>query len=187
LATAVAQAWLGAVCLEMDDPAQAADVLAQAYDKFLGWKCRPLHALVCAWLSDAFLGRGHAERALELAEEGRALSDELGFPFAGALARRALGRIARARGALGEAEGHLEGARQVFHSIGAAYEAARTLLDLAVTTSALGRLDVAAAHLTAAQQAFSDLRVPFYAAHAVKLANNLLGAAQGSRGLKKGV
>jgi transcriptional regulator with AAA-type ATPase domain/tetratricopeptide (TPR) repeat protein len=187
LATAVAQAWLGAVCLEMDDPAQAADVLVQAYDKFRGWKCRPLHALVCAWLSDALLGQGHAERALELAEEGRALSDELGFPLAGALARRALGRIARARGALAEAEGHLEGARQVFHSIGAAYEAARTLLDLAATTSASGRPDAAAIHLAAAQREFSDLKVPFYAGHAAKLADNLRGAAQGSLELNKDV
>jgi tetratricopeptide (TPR) repeat protein len=171
----------------MEDPEQAANVLLQAYDKFLGWKCRPLHALVCAWLSDALLGRGHAERALELAEEGRALSDELGFPLAGALARRALGRIARARGALAAAEGHLEGARQVFHSIGAAYEAARTLLDLAVTTSASGRPDAAAIHLAAAQREFSDLKVPFYAGHAAKLADNLQGAAQGSLELKRGV
>lgn len=187
LATAVAQAWLGAACLEMEDPEQAADVLVQAYDKFLGWKCRPFHALVCAWLSDALLGRGHEERALELAEEGLALSDELGFPFAGALARRALGRIARVRGVLAEAERHLEAARQAFQSIGAAYEGARTLLDLAVTASASSRPDAAATHLAAAQRAFSGLNVPFYVAHAAKLADNLQGAAQGSIELEEGV
>jgi tetratricopeptide (TPR) repeat protein len=187
LASAVAQAWLGAACLEMEDPEQAAIALVQAYDKFLEWKCRPLHALVCAWLSDALLGRGHEERALELAEEGLALSDELGFPFAGALARRALGRIARARGALAEAEGHLERAHQAFQSIGAAYQGARTLLDLAATASASSRPDAAAIHLAAAQRAFSDLKVPFYAAHAAKLADNLQGAARGPLELRKDV
>jgi DNA-binding NtrC family response regulator/tetratricopeptide (TPR) repeat protein len=171
LATAVAQAWLGAACLEMEDPEQAANVLVQAYDKFLGWKCRPLHALVCAWLSDALLGRGHDERALELAEEGLALSDELSFPLAGALARRALGRIARARGALAEAEGHLEGARQAFQSIGAAYEGARTLLDLAAIANASSRPDAAATHLAVAQRAFSDLKVPFQKEGASVVAN----------------
>jgi two-component system response regulator AtoC len=187
LATAVSQAWLGAACLEMEDPEQAANALVQAYDKFLEWKCRPLHALVCAWLSDALLGRGRAERALELAEEGLALSDELGFPLAGALARRALGRIARARGALAEAEGHLEAAHQAFQSIGAAYEGARTLLDLAVIANASSRPDVAATHLAVAQRVFSHLKVPFYAARAAKLADNLQEATQGSLELKQGV
>jgi tetratricopeptide (TPR) repeat protein len=171
----------------MGDPEQAANVLAQAYDKFLGWKCRPLHALVCAWLSEALLGRGHEERALELAKEGLALSGELGFPFAGALARRALGRIARARGALAEAEGHFEAAHQAFQSIGAAYEGARTLLDLAETASASSRPDAAATHLAAAQRAFSDLKVPFYIAHAAKLADKLRGAAHGPLELEKDV
>jgi tetratricopeptide (TPR) repeat protein len=173
LATAVAQAWLGAACLEMEDPEQAANVLAQAYDKFLGWKCRALHALVCAWLSDALLRRGHEKRALVLAEEGLALSDEIGLPLAGALARRALGRIARARGALVEAEGLLLEAYQAFQAIGAAYEGARTLLDLAVIVDASSRPDAAAIHLAAAQRAFSNLKVPFYATHATKLADSL--------------
>ena len=186
LATAVAQAWLGAACLEIEGPEQAASVLVQAYDKFLRWKCRPLHALVCAWLSNALLGHGHEERALELAEEGLALSDELGVPFVGALARRALGRIARAKGALAEAEDHLEGAHQAFQSIGAAYEGARTLLELAAIANASSRPDAAPTHLTAAQRAFSDLEVPFHATHAAKLADNLQGVGQASLELDNG-
>jgi hypothetical protein len=81
----------------------------------------------------------------------------------------------------------LEGAHQAFQSIGAAYEGARTLLDLAVTAGASSRPDAAATHLAAAQRAFSDLKVPFYAAHAAKLADNLPGAAQDPLELKKGV
>jgi hypothetical protein len=65
----------------MEDPEGAATVLFQAYDQFVAWKCRPLRALVCAWLSEALLGRGQQERALELAGEGLALSDELGVPL----------------------------------------------------------------------------------------------------------
>ena len=162
LATALAQGWLGAACLEMEDWEQAAHVLFQAYGKFLAWKCRSPRALVCAWLSDALLGRGHQKRAQELASEGLALSEELGFSLAGALARRALGRIARDRGALVEAEEHLLEAHQVFRSIGAAYEDARTLLDLATIADASGRPDASATHLAAARKTLSDLRIAFY-------------------------
>jgi tetratricopeptide (TPR) repeat protein len=142
--------------------------------------------LVCAWLSDALLGQGHEDRAPELAEEGLGRGDELGFPFAGALARRALGRIVRARGALAEAEGHLERAHQAFQSIGAAYEGARTLLDLAAIANASSRPDAAATHLAAAQRVFSDLKVPFHATHVAKLADHLQGTVEGSLELKKG-
>ena len=48
------------------------------------------------------------------------------------------------------------------------------------------RPDAAATHLAAAQRAFSDLKVPFYAARAAKLADNLREAAQGPLELKKG-
>jgi tetratricopeptide (TPR) repeat protein len=167
LTKALAHAWLGAACLEMEDREYAAYVLFQAHDQFRAWKCRPPLALVCAWLGDALCGRGHQRRAEELASEGLAMSEEIGFPLAGALARRALGRIARARGALVEAEGHLWGAYQVFESIGAAYEGARTLLDLAALADASGQLDTSATHLAAARKTFSDLRIAFYATRPV--------------------
>jgi tetratricopeptide (TPR) repeat protein len=161
LAMALAQGWLGAACVEMEDWEQAAFVLFQAYGRFLAWKCRPPRALVCAWLSDALLGRGQQQRAQELAGEGLVLSEELGVPLAGALARRALGRIARARGALVEAEAHFHGAHKGFQSIGAAYEGARTLLDLAAIADASGRPDASAIHLAAARKTFSDLSISF--------------------------
>ena len=173
LASALAQAFLGAAYLEMEDPEAAATVLFQAYDRFVAWKCRPLRALVCAWLSEALLGRGQEVRALELAGEGLALSDELGVPLVAALARRALGRIARATGALVEAEAHLLEAHKIFESIGAACEAARTSLDLAAIADASGRPEAAANHLAAAQKTFSDLKIPFYAARAATLTSSL--------------
>jgi tetratricopeptide (TPR) repeat protein len=177
LAMALAQGWLGAACVEMEDWEQAAFVLFQAYGRFLAWKCRPPRALVCAWLSDALLGRGQQQRAQELAGEGLALSEGLGFPLAGALARRALGRIARARGALVEAEGHFHGAHQGFQSIGAAYEGARTLLDLAAIADASGRPDASAIHLAAARKTFSDLSISFGATRSGVPTASLQGAA----------
>jgi hypothetical protein len=95
----------------------------------------------------------------------------------GALARRALGRIARDRGALVEAEGHLWGAYQVFESIGAAYEGARTSLDLAALADTSGRLDTSATHLAAARKTFSDLRIAFYATRPVMRTASLTEAA----------
>jgi tetratricopeptide (TPR) repeat protein len=169
LAAALAKAWLGGVCVEMEDWEQATFALFQAYDRFHAWKCRPSRALVCAWLSDAFLGRGQLQRAGELAREGLALSEEFGFPFTQALARRALGRIARARDAREESEGHFQAAYKGFESLGAAYEGARTLLDLAALDDASGRPEPAAIHLATARKTFSDLGVAFYATRPVVL------------------
>jgi hypothetical protein len=90
------------------------------------------------------------------------LSEELGFPLAGALARRALGRIARSRGDVVEAEGYLQGALEGFQSIGAAYEGARTLLDLAAIAEASGRSDVSATRLATARKTLSELGIAFY-------------------------
>jgi len=161
----------------MEDSEHAAYVMFQAYGKFVEWKCRPPRALVCAWLSEALLARGQRERALELADEGLALSEELGFALGGGLARRALGRIALAKGALVEAEGHLHGALEVFRSIPATLEEARTLRDLAEVADASGRSDAAATHLAAARRGFSDLKIPSYAAGTAKLTASPRGAA----------
>src|SRR6266542_245638 len=177
LAAALAKAWLGGVCVEMEDWEQATFALFHAYDRFLAWKCRPSLALVCAWLSEALLGRGQLQRAEELAGEGLALSEEFGFPFTQALARRALGRIARARDAREESEGHFQTAYKGFQSLGAAYEGARTLLDLAALADASGRPEVAAIHLATARKAFSDLGVAFYATRPVVLPGSRQGAA----------
>ncbi len=177
LATALAQAWLGAVCVEMEDWEQATFALFHAYERFHAWKCRPSRALVCAWLSEAFLGRGQLQRAEELAGEGLALSEEFGFPFTQALARRALGRITRARDAREESEGHFLAAYKGFQSLGAAYEGARTLFDLAALADASGRPEAAAIHLATARKAFSDLGVAFYATRPAVLTGSRQGAA----------
>ena len=180
LAAALARAWLGAAYLEMGDCEQAAYALFHAYGEFLAWKCRPPRALVSVWLSDALLGRGQPQRAEELANEGLALSEELGFPLVGALARRALGRIAQARGALVEAERHFQEAHQAFQSIGAGYEGARTLLDLAAIADASGRPDASATHLAAARKAFSNLGIAFYSTRpAMPTASPLESLTQG--------
>ena len=154
---------MGAVCVEIEDWEQATFALFHAYERFHVWKCRPSRALVCAWLSEALLGRGQLQRAEELGGEGLALSEEFGFPFTQALAQRALGRIARARDAREESEGHFLAAYKGFQSLGAAYEGARTLLDLAALDDASGRPEAAAIHLATARKAFSDLGVAFYA------------------------
>jgi tetratricopeptide (TPR) repeat protein len=177
LATALAKPWLGAVCVEMEDWEQATFALFHAYERFQAWKCRPSRALVCAWLSEALLGRGQLQRAEELAGEGLALSEEFGFPFTQALARRALGRIARARDAREESEGHFLAAYKGFQSLGAAYEGARTLFDLAALADASGRPEAAAIHLATARKAFSDLGVAFYATRPAVLTGGRQGAA----------
>src|SRR5207249_2975035 len=128
-------------------------------------------------LSDALVGRGRVQRAEELAGEGLALSEEFGFPFTQALAQRALGRIARARDAHEAAEGHFQVAYKGFESLGAAYEGARTLLDLAALDDGSGRPEAAAIHLATARKTFSDLGVAFDATRPVVLTGRRKGAA----------
>ncbi len=89
------------------------------------------------------------------------------------MAERSLGRIARASGALSEAETHLNEALQIFASIQARFEVGRTRLALAELTHAQGDREAMATHLREAHHLFSVLRVPKYIERTARLAREL--------------
>jgi tetratricopeptide (TPR) repeat protein len=114
------------------------------------------------FLSEAYLLNGQLEKARHLAMQGlegiRVAQYRLGIGWA----QRSLGRIAQAKGALSEAETHLNEALETFASIHARYFVGRTHLDLAALAHAQGKREAAATHLQEAHSLFTDLRVPRY-------------------------
>jgi tetratricopeptide (TPR) repeat protein len=167
-----ASAYLGYVHLEAGDAEAAVPRMTQAIQNIRRLGFRTGEAWFAALLADARCLQGHAEAADD-AESAWNLAREVRFPYAEALARRAMGRVARSRGAGDDAERWLGEALARFSEIEAEFEAARTRLDLAAM--AAGRADTAGAraHLEKARAAFERLDVGFYVNRAVELAARL--------------
>ena len=89
---------------------------------------------------------------------------------ASAIAQRALERIRRARGDAAHAARYLAGALENFQGCEAAFEAARTRLDLAELDAARGARAVACEHVTASIAAFQAANAPKRVAQARELA-----------------
>ncbi|HWM78999.1 MAG TPA: hypothetical protein VNS56_15585, partial [Methylomirabilota bacterium] len=86
-------------------------------------------------------------------------------------AQRAAGRIAYAGGELGAAEEYLSQALETFTGSGAAFEAARTRVDLAALRAKRGDKDAAREHLSAALAVFEVANVPKRSVQARDLAH----------------
>src|SRR5262249_11005219 len=116
-----------------------------------------------AWFS-AFLAETHRraqrlEMALDLASKGLELARTTGSTLGIGWAERALGHIAQARGALGDAHDHFREAPQAFETVGSEFEVARTHVDLAELTRVRDDARAAATHLTEAVRHFRALGV----------------------------
>ncbi len=170
LSTAAAQGWLGYAYLEKGDHAQAIPLLEQAvrqlgqfrFAQFQGW------FMVC--LAEGHRLNGEIEKALDLANQGLAITKGAKSLYGVGWSQRALGRIALARGSLSEAETHLNEALQIFHSLQARYDVGRTHLDLAAVARAMGSQDADATHLREAHSLFRALRIPKYVERIEQLA-----------------
>ncbi len=138
LNTALALGWLGFAWLERGDLAASAARLEEAIRLLEQFRFRQPQA----WFS-AFLAEGHCrarrlETALELASRGLELARATGSMLGVGWATRALGHIAQARGALGDAHDHLREALRAFEAVGAEFEIARSWLDLGELAHARG-------------------------------------------------
>jgi ATP/maltotriose-dependent transcriptional regulator MalT len=129
-------------------------------------------AWFAALLADARCVQGHDE-AEDAAAGAWTLAREVRFPYAEALARRVMGRVARRRGALDDAERFLGEAFGRFTEIEAEFEAARTRLDLAEVAGERGDTAGARAHLEAARAAFVRLDIGYSVDRATQLAARL--------------
>ncbi|MBI3780319.1 MAG: hypothetical protein HY278_04565 [candidate division NC10 bacterium] len=138
LSIAVALGWLGHAYLEKGDFAHAIPLLQQSvqqlgqfpFAQFQGW------FMIC--LAEGHRLNGEIEKALDLANQGLAITKGAKSLYGVGWSQRALGRIALARGSLSEAETYLHKALQIFHSLQARYDVGRTNLDLAAVARAMG-------------------------------------------------
>ena len=137
-----------------------------------------------AWLSEAHLRRGDPERARELALRAVAGAAEARATWVGAVARRALGRIAATTGAFPEATERLLEALETFAAIGARFEEGSTRLDLAAFAARQDKPARAAAHLAEARAIFDRLPVPRYRERAERLAAALGAPTAGETTLR---
>jgi len=126
-----------------------------------------------ALLAEAHLLEGDFARAREAAEGALEASRAGEMTFVTGPAQRTLGRIAHAAGAVPDAEDLLTGALATFTRCGAAFEAARTRLDLATTRASRGDPEAAREDLVAALVAFEAANTPKRAAQARELASTL--------------
>ena len=169
--TADALSFLGGAYLELGDPRQAIPLLEDAVARWTRFQHRPMLGWFTAVLGEACLAAGNVGRARELAERGREIAEAVGFKYATGWACRVLGRMARLHGNGDEAEVQLRAGLSAFLGIGARFEAARTLLDLA--TGALARRDGAGGARLAreALALLAGLGAPVYEERARQLAS----------------
>jgi tetratricopeptide (TPR) repeat protein len=160
LNTAMALGWLGLAWLEQGELGQAIPRLEEALRLHVQFGFRQAQAWFSAFLAEAHQRARKLETALELASQGLELARATGMPQGIGWAERALGHIAQARGALGDAQEHHLEALHAFESIEAAFEIARTRFDLAALAHARGQADTRADQLAEAHRQFRALDLP---------------------------
>ncbi|HBH04632.1 MAG TPA: hypothetical protein DDZ42_22420 [Candidatus Rokubacteria bacterium] len=171
--TANALGFLGYAHLEAGDAAEATPLLEQAVDRLHQFGARQGEGWFTAWLSEARLLAGRVDEARALALRGLEITTVVKFLWGSGVARRALGRVARAQGALDEAGAHLHDALRVFGEIDARFDVARTHLALAELAGARGRPAEAAGLLAEARRLFGEIGVPRFVERADALARQL--------------
>jgi class 3 adenylate cyclase/tetratricopeptide (TPR) repeat protein len=175
LNSTAALGFLGYAYLEQGDPQRAVEALETAVEALRKAGFRQMLGWFCAFLAEASLGIGRAERGRLLAAEALEISRETRFGYGAGMAQRALGRIARQAGTATEAAGWLEQALATFSELGARFEVGRAHLDL--VSLAQDRNDTRAAerHLGLAGDLFRQLGTPRYSERVERLAAQLAG------------
>ena len=173
LNTAVALGIAGYGYLDQGNHVAALPLLEQSVQQLAQFRFRPVEGYFRAFLSECYLQQGQLERAREAALEGLTVTSSVGFGWGVGTAHRSLARIARATGALEEAEARFGEARQAFTAIGARFELARTHLDMAELAHARAKPAVVSAHLKQAREIFAALPVPAYLERTEQLAAQL--------------
>jgi DNA-binding NtrC family response regulator/tetratricopeptide (TPR) repeat protein len=159
LNTALALGWLGFAWLERGELTSAATRLEEAIRLLEQFNFRQPQAWFSAFLAETHRRAHRLETALELASKGFDLARATGSTLGIGWAERALGQIAQARGALGDAHDHFRDALHAFETVESEFEVARTHLDLAMLARARDDTGAVATHLTEAARHFRALGV----------------------------
>jgi class 3 adenylate cyclase/tetratricopeptide (TPR) repeat protein len=160
---AAALGFLGRAQLETGDARAATEALEEAVAGTAEAGVGHLQGWFLAFAAEASLQLGRRQRAREQGEEALALSRQVGFPYGEALAARKLGRLELVSGHLDAAQDLLESALRGFERLSAAFDVARTRLDLAGLHHARGDEAAATAARAAARRDFDQLGVDRYA------------------------
>lgn len=166
LNSAYSTGWLGFCHRENGDHVEAVDHLERSIAALRGFGYSRLVGWFSAWLADAYLLAGRSQDARRAATEGLEVSGDVGYPWAVAVATRAVGRIAEADGDLGAAAERMADALHRFATIDADFDAAVTRLDLARVTAGSGDDTGARALARTALAAFDAMAAPAYSGRA---------------------
>ncbi len=170
LNTAVATGFLGYAYLRKEEPETAIRMLQESRTLLAEAGMRQLLGWLTVFLAEAYLTAGRLEEGQEAAAEALEVCRDAQFEYGVGLARRALGRIAPAAADKAEARHQLEGALEIFQSLGAPFEVARTRLALA---AAVGDGETARGELSEAHRLFRELDAAAYTREAEGLAAEL--------------
>jgi tetratricopeptide (TPR) repeat protein len=175
---ASAAGWLGYAHLEKGEAGRAASFLERAVAQFAEFGMPHAQGGFACWLAEAYLLEGRPEAAQAVAVESLQITQRIRSPHGIGGAYQALGRIARARGALQESVAYYTKALATFAACDARFEVGRTHLILAELAWAQGDADTANIHTREADVLFRRLQVPRYVERAEALAKDLASAAQ---------
>jgi DNA-binding SARP family transcriptional activator len=164
---------LGLAHLEGGDGGSAVAILAPVVAQLRKSPVRSGEVRHLALLGEAYLVVGDVDRARETASRALEIGHADGMIFNIGLAQRALGRVAFAEEDFAEADRRLSTALATFAACDAAFEAARTRVELARLRARLGAKDAAGEHLAASVAVFEAARAPKRAAEARALAGLL--------------
>jgi class 3 adenylate cyclase/tetratricopeptide (TPR) repeat protein len=173
LNSAYSMGFLGFSYREKGDHAQAASLLQSSIQLLTEFRYGRLVAWLTGWMSEAQLWSGDLATAAETARRALDLSEQVAYPWAVAVAQRALGRVSLATKDLAAARGRLDEARSAFGRMRCRFDLAVTHMDLAKLQHRLGDSSDAGLELDAARVLLSELEAPIYQARIDELAVEL--------------
>ena len=162
-------ACLGKANLEAGVVNRAVDLLEQAV--LLADQVRSLQfrAWFRTMLGEAYVLSGENGKAADVVGNALEVSIKSQFIIGVGLSKQVLGRIARAQGAVAEAQLNFDEAAETLGSVGAHFELARTRLELAALAHASGNSDKTTIHLSEARSLFTTSQALKY----IELADHL--------------
>jgi tetratricopeptide (TPR) repeat protein len=170
---AYATMMLGYAILEYGDAARARGLLEPVVEELEGFGFPQWHSWAATHVAEALRIEGRLEESAAAAGRALQVALQAEYWYAAGFALRVMGRIARDAGRLAEAATALGRAVDTFEQIGAAFEAARTRLDLARLSLARGDTCLAREQARTAGSAFEELETPAYRARAAELVKAL--------------
>ena len=131
-------AFLGYVYMENGDHQLATPLLRKAVEDFVAFQFRPFEGWFRVLLAESLRQEGETEEALVFAREGMDITREVRYAYGIGWAQRCLGRLADHSDNQEKVETYLRAAIATFEELGARFELARTLEELATVMTKRG-------------------------------------------------